>query len=294
MPYHFPNKKYINWLSKAKMNIREYVAFSVRKVHQFLQFNTNLGSNGWEYDSDKFKIHFQNILFNQTYKKIDLETKIFKLDDITDSKAFTPNSNEFDSLTQIYNWQSIDLKSFIGAKKYKIENQIIDLVRKDLIFPYLCLKNLGIQDKIYIILPNLKKDIIPKLIKIFHFFNIGFIYEIEGEFFISGFNNEIKFENGLMIKLYLPKCNIGEFEKLFDLLFQYLDISHYLILNDLVDGSNLIKSVYGDLNFLKEYNPLNNLKWSEEDKVWLNHNILSKTNGFIYPDLIPKGCEKHE
>ena len=292
MPYHFPNKKYINWLSKAKKNIREYIAFSIRKVHRILQFNTNLGTKGWEYDPDKFKIYLQNILFNPSYQKLNPETQIFDLDEISDSKSFTHNSSEFKSLSKIYSWHSIDLKSYVGARSYSTESHIRDLLKKNLIFPYLSLRNLGIQDKLYIILPNLKKEVISKLIKIFNFFNIGFLYEIEGEFFISGFNNEIKFENGLMIKLYLPKCNIGEFEKLFDLLFQYLDITHYLILNDLVDGSNLIKSIYGDLNFLKDYNPLNNLKWSEKDKIWLNHNVLSKENGFICPDLIPKGSEK--
>ncbi|GAH71966.1 unnamed protein product, partial [marine sediment metagenome] len=77
-----------------------------------------------------------------------------------------------------------------------------------------------------------------------------------------------------------------EFEKLFDLLFEYLDISHYIILNDLVDGSNLIKSTFGNLHFLKTYNPLKNLKWNKIDKIWRNHNIFSKEHGFIYPDLV--------
>lgn len=294
MPYHFPNKKYINWLSKAKKNIREYMAFSVRRVHRILHFNTNISSLGWEYDPDKFKLYFQNILFNPSYKELTTENQMFDLDEISDLKCFTPKSSEFKSLSKIYSWHSIDLKSHVGAKSYSIEREIKDLLQKNLIFPYLTLKNLGIQDKIYIILPNLKNETISVLIKIFNFFNIGFLYEIEGEFFISGFDNEIRFEKGLMIKLYLPKCNIGEFEKLFDIIFQYLDITHYLILNDLIDGFNLIKSTFGDLNFLKEYNPLNNLEWNEKDEIWTNHNIFSRENGFVYPELIPKGSEKNE
>ena len=288
MPYGFPNRKYIHWLTKAKKIIREYIAFSVRKIHRILQFHSNLDSNGWEYDPDKFKIYMQNVLFNSDYNAITPETQTFDLEEISDSRYFTPNSSEFESLTQIYNWHSIDLKYYLGANKYSIENHIKDLLNKGLIKPYLTLKNIGIQDTVFIILPHLEKETISVLIKIFSFFNIGFIYEIEGEFFISGFNNEIKFQNGLMIKLYFPKCELSEFERLFDLLFEYLDIDHSLILNDLVDGSNLIKSTFGNLDFLKTYNPLKNLKWNETDKIWINHNIFSKEEGFIYPDLINK------
>ncbi len=292
MPYNFPNKKYINWLTKAKKIVREYIAFSVRRIHRILQFHSNLDSNGWVYEPDKFKIYMQNILFNPDYNLIIPEIQTYDLEEISDSRSFTPNSSEFESLTQIYSWHSIDLKSHIGAKSYSMENHIKDLLKKNLIFPYLSLKNLGMLDTVYIILPHLKKETISILIKVFSFFNIGFIYEIEGEFFISGFDNEIKFQNGLMIKLHFPKCELSEFERLFDLLFEYLDINHSLILNDLVDGSNLIKSVFGNLDFLKAYNPLKNLKWKEEDKIWLNQNIFSKENGFIYPDLIFKESEE--
>jgi len=288
MPYGFPNKKYINWLTKAKQNIREYIAFSVRKIHRIFQFHSNLDTKGWVYDPDTFKIYMQKVLFNPDYKAITPEIQIFDLEEISDSKSFTPDSSEYDYLTKIYSWHSIDLKYYLGANKYSIENHIKDLLNKGLIEPYLSLKNIGIQDTVFIILPNLKKETISLLIKVFSFFNIGFIHEIEGEFFISGFNNEIKFQNGLMIKLYFPKCELSEFERLFDLLFEYLEIDHSLILNDLVDGSNLIKSVFGNLDFLKTYNPLKNLKWNEKDKIWINHNIFSKEEGFIYPDLINK------
>ena len=59
-----------------------------------------------------------------------------------------------------------------------------------------------------------------------------------------------------MIKLYLPGCELHEFIKLFDLLYQYLRIEKCLYLNNLVDGKNLIKNIYGSLDFLKTYNPL--------------------------------------
>lgn len=79
-----------------------------------------------------------------------------------------------------------------------------------------------------------------------------------------------------MIKLYLPDCQLEEFQKNFDLLFEYLEIKHYIISNDLVDGNDLLKSIYRDLDFLKTYNPLKNLKWNEKDKIWMNHKFFGE------------------
>jgi len=80
----------------------------------------------------------------------------------------------------------------------------------------------------------------------------------------------------------MESCN-----QLFDLLFKYLDIKDYLILNDLVDGSQLLKSIYGSLGFLKEYNPLKNLIWNPKDKQWMNHKLFTQKFEPLYPDLLP-------
>ena len=147
-------------------------------------------------------------------------------------------------------------------------------------------KNLGFQEKIQIILPDIREEQKSIIFKIFSFFNAGFIYEIKGEFCINGFPQVIKFEEGLMIKLYFPKCEISEFVSLFDLLFQYMEIKHHLILNDLIDGKNLIKSVFGSLDFMKTYNPLKNLQWNVKDKIWMNHKSFTEKFEKIYPDLM--------
>jgi hypothetical protein len=160
-----------------------------------------------------------------------------------------------------------------------------ELLKKNLIFPYICLKNLELIEEFIIILPDVKRKLNEDIVKIFSFFNSGFIYEIEGQYFIHGFEKEKKFENGIMIKLYLPSCELHDFIKLFDLLFQYLRIEKYLYLNNLVDGKNLIKNVYGSLDFLKTYNPLKNLKWNAKDKIWMNHKLYTKEFNPIYPDL---------
>ena len=288
MPHKNPNLKYLNWITKSKKIIREYCAFFIKKLYQICHFNYNLSPEGWIYDKDRFKIYMQNILFNPDYEIQIPEVKEFIIESKSVSSYFEPESPEYESLTSIYNWQSIDIKSYLATQKHSKINHITSLLKRNLIFPYISLKNLDLHNRIRIILPNVKPDLNKTLVKIFSFFNYGFVYEIEGEYFIYGFPEEVKFENGLMIKLYLPKCELHEFVKLFDLLFEYLEIKDYLILNDLVDGSQLLKSIYGSLDFLKEYNPLKNLIWNPKDKKWMNHKLFTQKFEPIYPDLIPK------
>ena len=92
----------------------------------------------------------------------------------------------------------------------------------------------------------------------------------------------------MLIEIWFPKCELDEFFDVFDTLFEYFEIKHYLILTDLVDGTYLIKSVYGNLDFLKKYNPLKNLKWNEKDKIWMNHKLFTEKFEPIYPELVPK------
>ena len=187
----------------------------------------------------------------------------------------------------LYSIRPADLKSHLGAPKFAIYDKILDLLKKGLIFPYITLKNLDFQDKISIIFPNINHGIIDKILQIFSFFNMCRIYEIEGEFYIYGFGRQESFENGLLIEIWFPKCELDEFFEVFDTLFEYFEIKHYLILTDLVDGTYLIKSVYGNLDLLKKYNPLKNLKWNEKDKIWMNHKLFTEKFEPIYPKLIP-------
>lgn len=288
MPYGDPNKAYLNWLVKSKKVIREYCGFSIKKMYHLFHFNINITSEGWVYSPDRFKAHMQNILFNEDYYFQIPDFKEFNLSDRKETSHFGPNSPEFESLSRIYNWRSLDIKSYLGTLKYYPTENFTDLIKKDLIFPYLTLKNLDLQDKLYIIIPDLMEELNRTLINIFSFFNYGFIYEIEGEYFIHGFPEEIQFKNGIMIKLYLPDCELSEFIQVFDLLFEYLEIKDYLILNDLVGGSSLLKSVFGGLKFLDSYNPLKNLVWNEKSKVWENHKLFTPKFEPIYPDLIEK------
>ena len=276
---------YVNWLTKSKKIVREYCLFFIKKFYQILHFDYNLSSEGWDLDPNRFKIYFQNILFNSDYNVQIPDLKEFNIGDVNSSNYFGPNSSEFKALSQIYSWKSLDIKSYLTRRYFKINTSIIELLKKGLIQPFISVKNLDVVEEITIILPDVKKEFNQSILKIFSFFNIGFIYEMEGEYYIHGFDDTIKFENGIMIKLYFPDCQLDEFEKLFDLIFEYMEIDHYLILNDLVDGENLIKSAFNGLKFLEKYNPLTNLIWNDKDKRWRNHKLFNENFEPVYPDL---------
>jgi len=53
-------------------------------------------------------------------------------------------------------------------------------LKKNLIFPYLSLKNLDLKDKVSLILPEITPESKEKLLAIFSDFNICYIYETEG------------------------------------------------------------------------------------------------------------------
>ncbi len=285
-PYRNPGiSPYINWLTKSKKIIREYCLFFIKKFHQILHFDYNLSFEGWDLDPNRFKIYFQNVLFNLDYKVQIPDLKEFNIGDLNSSNYLGPNSSEFKALSQIYNWKSLDIKSYLTRRYFKINTSIIELLKKGLIQPFISLKNLDLVEEITIILPDVDKKHNESILKVFSFFNVGFIYEMEGEFYIHGFEDVIKFENGIMIKLYFPDCQIDKFEKLFDLLFEYMEIDHYLILNDLVDGENLIKSTFNGLKFFEMYNPLTNLIWNDKDKKWRNHKLFNENFEPVYPDL---------
>ena len=290
-PFRTPNKSYLNWLVKSKKNVSEYCLFHKKKFYDIIHFNRNLTKEGWNYSSIRFKSYMQDVLFNPTYDPKISGIREFDTNEILGPNIHGLDTQEYEALTQIYNIHSIDIKSYLGTMKHSIINNITELLKKKLIFPYISLRNLDFQDKLSIILPNVKKEFNEKLIKIFSFFNVCRIYDIEGEFFIYGFEDIKPFENGLLIEIWFPKCEMDEFIEVFDLLFQYFEVKHHLILSDLVSGTTLLKSVFGNLDFLKVYNPLKNLKWNSKDKIWMNPKLFNEKFEPIYPDLLSKEKE---
>ncbi len=94
-----------------------------------------------------------------------------------------------------------------------------------------------------------------------------------------------------MIKLYLPDCELSEFLRIFEDVFQYLKVEKYLILTDLVSREYLLRSVYGSNTyhkFIKKYNPLQNLIWKPRAKKWKNYKLFSNKFEYVCPELIFK------
>ena len=264
-----------------------FCLFSVKRIHYLLQFDQNIDKTGWNFDYDKFKHYAQNILFNPEFKTFTSPRREFNIVNQTKTSFYSPDSPEYKSLTNIYNHTSIDIKSYLSGKTFLKEHQITSLLKKNLIFPFIKLKNLDFREKLLIIIPKITIRAKEALIAIFRYFNYGFIYEIEGEYYITEFDNKITFEHGLMVKLYFPNSKFRHsdlFLELFDYIFQWLEVKHYIYLYDYVNGKRILKSIFKDLNF-KKYNPLKNLKWNPKDKIWMNHKVLTGKFEPIYPDL---------
>ncbi len=266
IPSHNPSKFYSDSI-KSNTLIREYCSFFIKKVYQIFHIDHNLSNDGWELNSNQFKNYLQKILFDPNFTMHILNNRTFSFENLNPPNFYGPKSNEYQDFFDLYNKRPTDIKTFLGTSKTNVVNKILNLFKKDLIFPFIKLKNLNLIERMYFIIPNIKPEFHNLIRKIFNYFNFGFIYEIEGKYFIEGFPNEIQFENGLFIKLYLPEFEMNQFLNLFDLLFEYLKIEDYIILMDLINGDNLVKKVIKDFSY-KNHNPLSNLEWDNQTKVW--------------------------
>ena len=283
-PFRNPNMAYVNRIAKTVKIVREYCVFAVKKMYQVIHADNSLPSDNWSVDSKKFEIYAQKVLFNPNYSVQLSPIKKFDLWKTPSERVLGPETYEYQRLSEIYSRKSFDPYTPTFSSK-KLTECVRELLESGLLFPYVKLKNVGLYEKLYIIVPEINSEAKETLLTLFRYFNYCFIYEIEGETFISGLNEVIRFNEGLFVKLYLPNCNVGEIEQLFRQIFQILEIEHYIILENMVKNQEFLKSVYGDLGFLKDYNPLLNLKWSPKDQKWLNHKLYDQKFNPIYPNL---------
>ncbi len=100
------------------------------------------------------------------------------------------------------------------------------LLNHNLLVPSLQLKNLGLYDRYYIIIPDVTKKQIAELIRIFQFFNRVKLHEIKGKYFLYGFQEPREFESGVYIKIYFPHVEQFEFFEEFKKVFRQLNIKH--------------------------------------------------------------------
>ena len=52
------------------------------------------------------------------------------------------------------------------------------------------------------------------------------------------------------------------------------------------DGKSLLNHIYGNLDFLKNYNPLKNLLYNEKDEKYMNTKLYNESFEPKYPELI--------
>lgn len=260
------SKNLIDSILKTNNEIRELFDVTIKKTYLLFHFEINYSPEGWIYDPLNFQDYFHNLLFKKESLHSILNLRMFDFTSNMPTFPYKKNSSEFIDLCETFSYKSLDIKTYLGTKKRKTVDRIQLLLMKKLIFPYITIKNLGFREYLYIILPNLRINLVETLVKIFSWFNYGFIHEIKGRYFINGFDCPVNFPKGLLLKIYFPKCEIVEFIKLFEILFEYLEIDHYLILKDFINGDPLVKNVYEDPNFFDNYHPLRNVKNDGKDE----------------------------
>ena len=127
-------------------------------------------------------------MFNPDYEVQIPHSKEFNIGDLKSSNYFSPNSSEFKALSHIYSWKSLDIKSYLTRRYFKINKSITDLLTNELIQPFLTLTNLNLVEELVIILPNVEKKYNESILKIFSFFNIGFIQFFPSFFLIKHYS----------------------------------------------------------------------------------------------------------
>ena len=283
-PYADPNNSYLNWL-RGQKKIQEYCLFKVESLSQIFHFDRNLSTFGWDLDFNSFKEYIQDLLKEPKSYDQDVNIKTFNFgnSNITDYRS--PNSEYFKLLLNLYNWHSTDVKKKLQFLNSSSFEELRLLIENKVIYPYLKLKNLEFKEIIHFFLINIKEDTIDILKKAFQYFNLVNFYEIKGEYYIHGFDSKKEIKKGLLVKLFLPDCRIADFLRVFEYVFQFLNVEKYLILNDLVNGEHFVKSVFGDNKIFETYNPLNNLIWDPKKKIWKNHKLFGPKFEYLYPDL---------
>lgn len=278
-PYEDPNFAYFNWITHSKKAIAEYMIFNVKEIIPIINFDYNVSLEGFTFSYQPFELFIHKILFDKQYSP-DFKIKRFKLFSEAIDTYKGENTEDYIETIELI---EKDLKKSIQMGHNSTLEKIKNLIRKNVIFP--CLKlmknRMNFKIKFYIIVPNLNPHQIEQVIKIFHFLNYGFIYLIEGKYYIKGMNEEIRFENGLFLKFHLPNSDYNHFKLIIKKLFEFLGVKHYLMFFDLVKGDYFVNNLFG--NF-KHPNPLKCHIWDEPQKKWYNHKSITEKFDFIYPE----------
>ncbi len=286
-PYNSPNDSYFRRLFKTHKAFSEYCIFKVKRLSIIFQLDLNINSDGWDYNEKRLRAHATNILFNKELRKKYPSLNFHDIGELKPSEVYGKESEEYKNLIKFYSRSSKDIKPILGTRQTKNIIKLQHLIKNGLTIPYLKLKNIGLIEKLYLLIFDIDNKYFEDLVKILNFFNFGLIYEIDGEYFIYGNNESKSFERNLFVKIYMPHTDLDRFQDVFREIFAYMGIERYLLFTDLVKGKVMLNSIFGVIDLEKHYNPLKNMEWSEKDQIWLNPKLLNQKFEPQYPDLIP-------
>lgn len=276
-PYNNPNFSYFNWLVKSKNAINKYIWFSVKKVIPILNFDYNIEFDSFFQTFYVLRKLTQKVLFSRDLD-FSFESRSFLLSDNTVGIYKGPKDNDFKDLVDL---TYMDIKNII-TKKHERNLQVKNLIEKELIFPFLTLKNeVGFTNKFYAIIPDLSEIQMDKIIKIFSFLNYGFIFRISGKYFFKELGEEITFERGVFLKFYFPNSNLSQFKQIVCDLLDYFKITHYFLSFDLIEGDRFRDELFPKWS---HPNPLNCHIWNEKEGLWINHKSIVSNFEAIYPE----------
>lgn len=293
-PYRVPNMRYVNRATKTLRNVREYCVFRFTRAYFNFHAKNHFTSEGWQINPNEFEIHAQHVLFQEKWQKPPEYLNDKNLEVVT-STVFGPDSEEFSKLQRIYSRKPVDLKKNMFFRNDSNLKDFSYLFSKNLVHPQVKFKNLGLHEKIRFILPNISERVSEKLLRIFSFFPCCEAYKIEGKLYVQGLENEVEFDNGLYVKLYLPGQNTksgGNFDSIGTILsvleetFEVLEINHYVILDNVLKPESFLDYVFGGNVDFNGYNPLLNLKWDKKNKLYRNHKLYDEKNKPVYPSLL--------
>ncbi len=283
-PRATPNRKYYNWLLKSKKIINEYCLFSILKTHEIFDFSKNITQNGWGIDYNLFIQYVQRVLFDTSYNPYNPNFRTLNFEKTQIDSYISPVNPKFKDLLKIIRRKS-NIKSFWGTKKgAQLEPVVVRLLKDKLIHPSLKFKNLKLRECLYFIIPDLNEEQVKTIMKLFQFFNVVTISEIEGEFFVNSSEELKKFNNGLYIKLRLPEMEISPYiDVIFDV-FEFLNIEHFIFFSELFKSKKWLNEIFKGID-LDKYNPFINLKWNDFDKIYMNHKLFGENFAPQYPKL---------
>ena len=285
-PYENSGLTYLNWISKSKKSVNEYIYFSIKNIIPIINSSYTITPSGFAKTFQSLELLIQKILFKRGYS---IPTNLKKFN-VSGESVHSYRGKHDKDFINIVNLFGSDIKKLINLGHKKSMDIIKDLTQKKFIFPYLKLnRNIGLLLKFCVILPELNAEQTEKIIKVFSCFNYGFVYEIRGEYYSRSRNESIPFDEGIYLKFYLQNQEIGHFKYLITSFFDFLKIKNYVILFDLVKGD-----IFKDKLFekFKHPNPFNSHLWNNIRKIWDRHKQILSPFGFNYPEDQAKTLEK--